>query len=92
MKKTTFQEVTTGKVISLLSRDVYQFDEVFSKMYYLWMSPVKIIFCGFYLNYVFGCTAVVGICIIVVYFLSLCKILLSFLLQILWKCVFSVFD
>ncbi|KAJ3620812.1 hypothetical protein MTP99_004728 [Tenebrio molitor] len=70
-KKTTFQRVTTGKIVSLLSNDVYRLDYMFNHIHYMWMGPVKTILCGFYLYYVFGYTALVGIGIVIVYFLVL---------------------
>ncbi|KAJ3620809.1 hypothetical protein MTP99_004726 [Tenebrio molitor] len=71
MKKTTFQRVTTGKIVSLLSNDVYRLDYMFNHIHYMWMGPVKTIQCGFYLYYVFGYTALVGIGVVIVYFLVL---------------------
>jgi ATP-binding cassette subfamily C (CFTR/MRP) protein 4 len=88
MKKTTFQRVTTGKIVSLLSNDVYRLDYMFNHIHYMWMGPVKTILCGFYLYYVFGYTALVGIGIVIVYFLVLGKFSSRFfLLLLLLKCI-----
>jgi hypothetical protein len=77
-KKTTFQRVTTRKIVSLLYNDIH----------YMWVGPVKTILCGFYLYYVFGYTALVGIGIVIVYFLVLGKFSSRFfLLLLLLTCI-----
>jgi ATP-binding cassette subfamily C (CFTR/MRP) protein 4 len=88
MKKTTYQRVTTGKIVSLLSNDVYRLDYMFNHIHYMWMGPVKTIQCGFYLYYVFGYTALVGIGVVIVYFLVLRKFSCRFFLLLLpLKCI-----
>lgn len=66
MKKHTLQNFTTGKIINLLSNDVYRFDLLFSYFHYMWMGPFKLIVSTYYIYSTFGYTAMGGIGVILV--------------------------
>ncbi|XP_044260437.1 probable multidrug resistance-associated protein lethal(2)03659 [Tribolium madens] len=65
LKKTTFQKITTGQIVNLLSNDVYRLDYVFAYMHFIWISPLETILAGLYLDYALGHTALAGIAVIV---------------------------
>lgn len=64
LKKTTFQKITTGQIVTLLSNDVYRLDLVFAYMHFMWISPLETVLAGLYLDYALGHTALAGIAVI----------------------------
>ncbi|KAJ3652317.1 hypothetical protein Zmor_018295 [Zophobas morio] len=81
LKRTTFQKVTTGQVINLLSNDVYRLDFVFAYVHFLWISPVEAIAAAFYLDLTLGHAALTGIGFIVV-----CLLLQTLMSQQIARC------
>lgn len=65
MRKSSPIGSSNGKVINLLSFDVYRFDTVISLMHHLWKGPIEVIVFSFFLYNEMGYYGWIGVAFII---------------------------
>ncbi|XP_044261212.1 probable multidrug resistance-associated protein lethal(2)03659 [Tribolium madens] len=76
LKKTTFDKITTGQIVNLLSNDISRFNQFGPFLHSLWVGPIQIIFGSYYIDKMLGHTAITGISIMV-----LCLLIQMYILK-----------
>ncbi|XP_064214629.1 probable multidrug resistance-associated protein lethal(2)03659 isoform X2 [Tribolium castaneum] len=61
LRRESFQNLTSGQIINLLSNDIHRIDLVLPTLHFLWSAPLKLVLATVYLTITFGFTATLGI-------------------------------
>ncbi|RZB39421.1 ABC membrane domain containing protein, partial [Asbolus verrucosus] len=69
LKHDSFQKVTAGQIVNLLSNDMTHFDLVFVYLHFTWICLIETVVVACYLNMFLGHAATTGLGIIVIYLL-----------------------
>ncbi|KYB27064.1 ATP-binding cassette sub-family C member 4 [Tribolium castaneum] len=80
LTKTTFDKITVGQIVNLLSNDVSRFNQFGPFLHSLWIGPVELILGGYFIDKQLGHAALSGITILI-----FCLLLQLFVLKKLSK-------
>ncbi|RZB39259.1 ABC tran domain containing protein, partial [Asbolus verrucosus] len=65
LKHDSFQKITLGQIVNLLSNDIAKFDFVFPYLHYIWIGLIQMFIAAYYLDVFLGHAATTGLGIIV---------------------------